>query len=94
MALLFRDPVFNSRGAFIIRKGYEHIGKIDNELMWLDALGLQMSQWLDNDDRRNTGIWAPDAGPCDAKETRKPCKLPWGSKYYSHADREQVTSSF
>ena len=61
-----------------MRKGYEHIEKIDHELMWLDAFGLQET-W--NAIRRNTGIWAPDAGPCDAKETAqtgKPCKLPSG----------------
>ena len=54
--------------------------------MWLDAFGLQEV----GDARRNYGIWAPDAGPCDAKATRKPCKLPSGSKMYSQADREKV----
>ena len=85
--LLFRDPLFNTRSAFIIRKGYEHIEQIDNELMWLDAFGLQA---VENEVRRNSGIWAPDSGPCDEKETRKPCKLPSGSKLYSFADREKV----
>ena len=72
--------LFNTRAAFIIRKGYEHFEKIDNELMWLDAFGLQdPGGWAEIS--RNTGIWAPDAGPCEAKEaeiTGKPCKIPGG----------------
>ena len=37
----FRDPVFSTTGGYIFRKGFEHKAKIDNELMWLYALGLQ-----------------------------------------------------
>ena len=93
--MLFRDPLFNTRAAFIIRKGYEHSEKIDNELMWLDAFGLRYASIAQEDDiRRNTGIWAPDAGQCDIKETRKPCKLPYGSKFYSWANREKVIPSY
>lgn len=58
--------------------------------MWLDAFGLQE---VEDEARRNIGIWAPDAGPCDAKETRKPCELPSGSKMYSRTDREKVMLS-
>ena len=85
--LLYRDPLFNTRGAFIIRKGYGHIEKIDIEFMWLDAFGLQEPE---EEIRRNTGIWVPYAGQCDLKETKKPCKLPSGSKMYSWANREKV----
>ena len=70
-----------------MRKGYEHIEKIDRELMWLDAYGLQEPR---NEIRRNKGIWAPDSGPCTTKTARKPCKLPSGSKMYSFANREKV----
>ena len=58
--------------------------------MWLDAFGLQD---VEDEARRNTGIWAPDAGPCDAKETTKKCKLPSGSKMYSWANKEKVRPS-
>ena len=37
----FRDPLYTSRNGYIFRKGYEHRAKIDNEIMWLDALGLK-----------------------------------------------------
>ena len=65
--------------------------------MWLDALGLKMFQWVNEEldvSWGNTGIWAPDAGPCDAKKKRKLCKLPFGSKMYSYANREKVMPSF
>ena len=55
--------------------------------MWLDAFGLQD---VLKKIRRNTGIWAPDAGQCDLREAKKPCKLPTGSKMYSWANREKV----
>ena len=86
--MFFRDPLFNTRFAFIIRKGYGHIEKIDNELMWLDAFGLQDPE--EEEIRRNTGIWVQDAGQCDLKEAKKPCKLPSSSKMYSWANREKV----
>ena len=37
----FRDPLFSTISGHIFRKGYEHTAKVDNELMWLYALGLQ-----------------------------------------------------
>ena len=76
--------MFSTRGAIIIRKDYLHAGKIDNELMWLDALGLK-----DKEERRNHGIWAPDSGSCNIAETRKNCELPLGSKFYSWAQRDK-----
>ena len=84
--LSYRDPLFSTRGAIIVRKGYEHIEKIDNQLMWLDALGLQEPE---KEIRRNSGIWAPDSGTCEEKATSKPCELPDGSKLYKWADREK-----
>ena len=67
--------------------------------MLLDAFGFrdagnQFHPPQEDDIRRNTGIWAPDAGQCDIKETRKPCKLPYGSKFYSWANREKVIPSY
>ena len=56
--------------------------------MWLDAFGLQD---VEDEARRNTGIWAPDAGPCDAKKSGKPCKLP--SKMWARTEREKVMLS-
>ena len=56
--------------------------------MWLDAFGLQEPE---DEIRKNSGIWVPDAGKCDLKESKKPCKLPSGSKFYSWANREKVT---
>ena len=58
--------------------------------MWLDAFGLRE---VGDETRRNTGIWSPDAGLCVAKEPRKPCKLPSGSKMNSWADKEKVRQS-
>ena len=85
--------LFNTRSALIVRKGYQHIEKIDSELMWLDAFGLQdVSSFTEI--RRNTGIWAPDAGPCQLKESKitgKPCKIPGGFLMYPWAKREKVS---
>ena len=39
--LCFRDPLFSTRSGFIFRKGFGYKAKIDNEVMWLDALGLK-----------------------------------------------------
>ena len=55
--------------------------------MWLDAFGLQEPE---EKIKENTGIWVPDAGQCDLKEAKKPCKLPTGSKMYSWANIEKV----
>ena len=76
--------MFSTRAGIIIRKDYLHAARIDNELMWLDALGLK-----DKEERRNHGIWAPDAGPCSKIGTRKACELPPGSKYYTWAQRDK-----
>ena len=85
----FRDPLFSTSAAFIFRKGYEHSAKIDNELMWLDALGRNEEKpW------RNHGIWAPDSGSCDiADKTRKECELPIGSKFYTWGERDKGISN-
>ena len=81
--------MFSTRGAIIIRKGYSHAAKIDNELMWLDALGINHKG-----ERRNQGISAPDAGSCSEVGTRKTCKLPSGSKYYTWADRDKEMPNY
>ena len=87
--LLFRDPLFSTRAGIIVRKDYLHAEKIDNELMWLEALGLsaKLQSWEKREHKH--GIWAPDAGPCKEKGTRKGCKLPSGSKFYSWAERDK-----
>ena len=91
----FRDPLFSTSAAFIFRKGYEHSAKIDNELMWLDALGhVDLNKEETKDEWRNHGIWAPDSGSCDiAGQTRKVCELPFGSKFYTWGERDKGISN-
>ena len=88
--------MFSIPSGFVFRKDFLHTAKIDNELMWLDALGMKSAGCMNKqcrdwgwNERRNHGIWAQDAAPCNEIGTRQTCKLPRGSDYYSWAKRDK-----
>ena len=77
-----------------MRKKYKYAEKIDLEFMWLHALGLnsygdESESLVDDELKRNEGIWAPDSGPCAYIEHNKICSLSSGAKYYSWANRNK-----
>ena len=85
--------MFSTRGAHIVRKNYSHSNKIDNALMWLDALGLRDekvrriqdlkyrkdARW---DIKNKSGIFMLDSGNCDHVTQSDKCELPDFSKFY------------
>ena len=94
--LPFRDPVFSTRVAIIMRKFFLHANKIDLEIMWSHALGSSSTydgKLVLAEIKQNNGIWAPDSGSCKpAKEKiTSTCDLPSGSDYYSWGQREKGT---
>ena len=91
--ITFRDPLFSTRGAHIVRKNYPHSNKIDNALMWLDALGLRDEKVRNIQDlkyrkdvgwdiKNQSGIFMPDSGNCDHVMQSDKCELPDFSKFY------------
>ena len=89
---LCRDPLFSTRGAYIIRKNFPFTQIINNEIMWLHAhFGLERDfdiGFLSG--KRNNGIWAANGGACELSEPSVKCELPTGSKLYSWANRDKV----
>ena len=74
---------------------------IDNELMWLEALGLgddkvekiqnlrydrEMARRAIGD---SNGIWMPNSGTCEQVEQGRGCQLPFGSRFYSWSQRDK-----
>ena len=87
--IFISDPVFSTRFTFIVRKKFIHAEKIDLEIMWLHALGLDTNN-VHDEIKKNNGIWAPDSGPCERVEQTEICSLPSGSEYYSWGQRNKV----
>ena len=73
-----------------MRKNFIHAEKIDLEIMWLHALGLDTNN-VHDEIKKNNGIWAPDSGLCEPAKETEPCKFPTGSRYYSWGQREKGT---
>ena len=71
-----------------MRKNLVHAEKIDLEIMWSLALGIQ-TNYVNKDIKKNDGIWAPDSGPCEQTDQTEVCSLPPGSKYYSWGQRNK-----
>ena len=85
--------MFSTRTAHIVRKNYSLSNKIDNALMWLDALGLRDEKverirdlkykkdvgW---DIKSKSGIFMPDIGNCDQVTQSDKCELPDYSRFY------------
>ena len=92
---VYSDPLISNRAGFILRKKYEYAETIDLEFMWLHALGLNSNNHadesigVDDEFKRNKGIWAPDSGTCADSERNKICTLSSGAKYYSWANRNK-----
>ena len=85
--------MFSTRGAHIVRKNYPHSNKIDNALMWLDALGLRDEKVRNIQDlkyrkdvgwdiKNQSGIFMPDSGNCDQVKQTDKCDLPDYSRFY------------
>ena len=69
----FRDPLFSTTSAMIMRKNFSYAEKIDVQFMWLEALGLSKVR---KSLVRNEGIWAQDSGPCgNAIDSGETCQL-------------------
>ena len=71
-----------------MRKNFIHAEKIDLEIMWLHALGLDTNN-VHDEIKKNNGIWAPDSGSCEPAKETITCELPSGSRYYSWGQREK-----
>ena len=96
--------MFSTRGAHIVRKKYPHSSKIDNALMWLDALGLRDEKvrriqdlkyrkdvgW---DIKNQSGIFMPDSGNCDKVSQSVKCEIPHYSKFYVWRQSDKESKS-
>ena len=76
-----------------MRKKFHHANRIDLEIMWLHALGLEDNK-KNAEVKENEGIRVPNSGVCNIKDTQrnKICKFPSGAKLFSWAKRTKEKS--